>query len=258
MSTNTTIPTGRFVWFEYISKDLDKAQGFYGELFGWKTQPMPMPGGTGNYTMIVADGQTIGGFMPPPQGAPQHSHWLSHLQVTSAAETAAKVKANGGRIAMEPVKMGDFGTYAVALDPSGAAFALWQPGKPEGDGNFKGKPNTWCWNELMTDSVDKCLAFYKAIGGFTVTSMPMPKGEYHVLNHDNAPRAGVMKSPMPGVPNHWLPYVQVASADQAVVKAKKLGATVHVEAQDIPNVGRFAILGDPLHASFGVLQPPPR
>ncbi len=63
---------------------------------------------------------------------------------------------------------------------------------------------------------------------------------------------------MPGVPNHWLPYVQVASADQAVEKAKRLGATVRVDAQDIPNVGRFAILGDPSNASIGVLQPAPR
>ncbi len=34
------IPTGRFVWFEYSSKDAKKAQAFYGELFGWKTKEM--------------------------------------------------------------------------------------------------------------------------------------------------------------------------------------------------------------------------
>jgi predicted enzyme related to lactoylglutathione lyase len=256
--TNNNIPTGRFVWFELYTKELDKAQGFYGELFGWKTQAMPMPGGTGSYTMIVADGATIGGYMAPPPGAPQHSHWLSHLQVASAAESAAKVKASGGRIGLEPVKMGDFGTFAVALDPSGAAFALWQPGKPEGDGNFKGKPGTPCWNELFTDAPEKCVAFYQAIGGFTTKAMPMPTGDYHLLEHDGASRAGVTKTPMPGVPNQWLPYFQVASADQTTAKAKKLGAKVHVEPQDIPNVGRFALFADSTGATFGILQPAPR
>jgi predicted enzyme related to lactoylglutathione lyase len=34
-----TIPTGRFVWFEYASKEAKKAQAFFGELFQWKTTP---------------------------------------------------------------------------------------------------------------------------------------------------------------------------------------------------------------------------
>jgi predicted enzyme related to lactoylglutathione lyase len=255
MTNNAHIPTGRFVWFEYVSKEETKAQAFYAELFGWKTQQVPMPGGSGTYTMIAADGQTIGGYMATPPGAPANSHWLAHLQVANAAETAGKVKAAGGKVAMEPTKLGDFGTFAVALDPSGASFALWQPGKPEGDGNFKGKPNTWCWNELMTDSVDKCVAFYKAVGGFAAKSMPMPTGDYSVLSFDGADRAGVIKTPMAGVPNHWLPYVQVASADQTAAKAKKLGAQVHVEPTDIPNVGRFAVLSDVCGASIGILQP---
>ncbi len=45
------IPTGRFVWFEYSSADAKKAQGFYGELFGWKTKEMA--GGEAPYTMIA-------------------------------------------------------------------------------------------------------------------------------------------------------------------------------------------------------------
>lgn len=39
-----SFPSGRFVWFEYVSKDLPKAQGFFGELFNWKTQQKPAPG----------------------------------------------------------------------------------------------------------------------------------------------------------------------------------------------------------------------
>ena len=174
--TTTKIPTGRFVWFEYISKAADKAQAFYGELFNWKSQAMPMPGGGGNYTMIAVDNQTIGGYMETPDGAPPHAHWIGHLGVANTVETAAKAKAIGGRVLKEPTKMGDFGTWAVVADPSGAAFCLWQAGKPDGDGDFKGKPGTWCWNELMTSEPDKCVSFYTAIGGFTHEVMAMPQG----------------------------------------------------------------------------------
>jgi len=254
----TKIPSGRFVWFEYVSKNADKAQAFYGELFNWKTQEVPMPGGGGNYTMIAVDNQTIGGYMTTPAGAPPEAHWLSHLGVESAVDTAAKVKAIGGKVLKEPTKMGDFGTWAVVADPTGAPFALWQAGKPDGDGNFKGKPGTWCWNELLTSDPDKAVSFLTAIGGFTHDAMAMPQGVYHVLHHDGAPRAGVTAPAMAGVPNAWLPYVQVASADQTAAKATKLGASIKVPPTDIPNVGRFAIFTDVNGAAIGILQPAAR
>jgi uncharacterized protein len=252
----TKIPTGRFVWFEHISKDQNKAQGFYGELFGWKTQAMPSP--SGNYNMIAVDNQTIGGYMDTPAGAPPEAHWIAHLGVENTVETAAKIKTLGGKVLKEPTKMGEFGTWAVVADPTGAAFCLWQPGKAEGNGDFKGKPGTWCWNELYTTEPDKAVSFYTAIGGFTHDASPMPHGLYHVLSHDGAPRAGIMAKPMPEAPTAWLPYVQVSSADQTVAKATKLGAKVLVPANDIPNVGRFAIFTDTTGAAIGILQPAAR
>src|SRR6266545_8372674 len=117
----------QFVWFEYVSKDAKKAQAFFGELFNWGTQEVPMPQGA--YQMIAVAGKTIGGYLPTPEGAPTHTHWLSHLGVASAKDSAAKVKSLGGTIAKEATKIGDFGTMAVVKDPQGAVFALWQPTK---------------------------------------------------------------------------------------------------------------------------------
>src|SRR5262249_639370 len=130
-----TIPTGRFVWFEYVSTDATKAQGFFGEVFGWGTQNVPMPEGA--YTMISVGKDTIGGYLPTPKGAPPNAHWISHLQVASAADTVAKVESLGGSTAAKPFKVGDFGTMAVVKDPLGGVFALWQPAKAEGTGDYK-------------------------------------------------------------------------------------------------------------------------
>ena len=252
-----TIPTGRFVWFEYISKEQKKAQAFFGEVFNWKTQNMPAQGGaSGDYTMIAIDGETIGGYPPFMEGMPPHAHWISHLQVADTTATLAKIKSSGGRVIKDAVKMGDFGTWAVVADPTGGVFCTWQPGRAEGTGDFKGKTGTFCWNELMTDNPEKAVAFYKAIGGFEDKPQDMgPMGTYHVLETEGKPRAGVMKHMKPGVPNAWLPYVQVASADQTADKAKRNGATIVAPPNDIPNVGRFAIFTDPLGAALGILQP---
>jgi predicted enzyme related to lactoylglutathione lyase len=241
------------VWFDYVGKDQAKATGFYGELFGWKTQTIPLPGGA-SYTMFTINDQMIGGFMPTPKGAPDVGHWLSHLQVADAQAAADKVTKLGGKVLKAPEKMGEFGTMAVVADPLGGPFALWQPGKSEGNSDFKGQPGTWCWNELYTQDTAKSVAFYSGLAGFTEKAMDMPTGTYHVLSFDGKERAGVMKAPMP-MPQAWMPYVQVSTTDQSVEKAKKLGAKVHVPGEDVPGVGRIAVLEDTQGGWIGLLQP---
>lgn len=243
---------GRFVWFEYVSKDAPKAQGFFGELFGWSTKSVPMPDGA--YTMIAApDGPTIGGYAASPDGNPQAS-WLPYLLVPSAADAAAKVKSLGGSIMKEPFKVGDFATMAVVLDPLGAPLSLWQPAKPEDAP--KPAAGHFVWNELSSKDPEASVSFYSKLGGFTSSKMDMgAMGTYHLLESGGQSRAGIMAQQMPGAPHAWLPYVQVASADPTTDKAKRLGATIVVPPTDIPNVGRFAIFVDAQGAATGILQP---
>ena len=244
-----TFPSDRFCWFDYVSKDNAKAQGFFGELFNWTTKPM------GDMTMITAGEHAIGAYRATPQGAPPHAHWLSYMQVESAGATIAKITAAGGRQLQEPAAIAEAGTWAVVADPFGAPFALWQPAKAEA-AEFRGVPGTFCWNELYTEQPEKSVAFYQAIGNLRDKPMDMGGGgTYHVLESFGKSRAGIMKSPMPGIPQHWMPYVQVANADQTLAKAKRLGAEVKVEAMSSPGVGRFAVIVDPRGASLGVLQP---
>jgi hypothetical protein len=254
-----TIPTGTFVWFEYVSNDAKKAQAFFGELFHWKTKVVPRP--QGSYTMIVLGDDAIGGYLSPPAGLPPQAHWLPDLQVANAQDIANKIKAHGGKIVKEPFTVGDFGTMAIALDPLGGAFGLWQPAKPEdAGGDYKGVDGSWIWNELTTKDPDKSVAFYKAIGPFEIETMrnegPGPGPDrYDILTSDGKGRAGIMK--MQGVPQMWMPYVKVASTDETVDRAKRLGATCKMPPETMPNVGRLAVIIDPLGAPLGILKPSP-
>lgn len=247
-----SIPTGRFVWFEYVSQDASKAQGFFGELFGWSTKAVPMP--DGSYTMIAAsDGTTIGGYGTAPDGA-QQAVWLPYLQVQSAADATTKVQSLGGSIVKPPFKVADIATMSIIMDPHGAGVALWQPSGAE----EPPKPTTghFCWNELASKDPEASVKFYSQIGGFTTSKMDMgPGGTYHLLESGGQSRAGIMAQQMPDQPHTWLPYVQVANADQTVDKARRLGATVVVPPTSIPNVGRFSIFVDAQGAATGILQP---
>jgi predicted enzyme related to lactoylglutathione lyase len=243
--------TSRFVWFEYVSNGADKAKALFGELFGWTTKSVPMPDGT--YEMIAApDGRTIGGYFAAPDPKSGGS-WLPYLLVGNAADATAQVTKLGGQVMKPPFPIPGIATMAVVADPHGAGFAVWQPTKTEDMG--PPAAGHFCWNELAAKDADAAVSFYTKLAGFTDDKMEMPgMGFYHVLKSGGESRAGIMAA-MPGQPHSWLPYVQVASADQTAEKAKKLGATIVVPPTQIPNVGRFSVFVDGQGYGTGILQP---
>ena len=58
-----------------------------------------------------------------------------------------------------------------------------------------------------------------------------------------------------GVPPHWIAHVQVENVDATAALAKKLGGNIHKAPEDIPTVGRFAVIGDPQGASISIFHP---
>jgi predicted enzyme related to lactoylglutathione lyase len=143
---------------------------------------------------------------------------------------------------------------AVVADPLEGTFCLWQPGRNVNSGDWRNENGAFCWAELQTQDPAKSAAFYSAIGGFGAQDSPNMPG-YYVLSSDGKMRGGITKPPMKA-PQAWVPYVQVASCDASLEKAKKLGATALVPATDVPTVGRFAIFSDPQGGVLGILQPP--
>jgi predicted enzyme related to lactoylglutathione lyase len=248
---------GKFVWFEHASKDAKKAQAFFAEVFGWKVQAFPMGGST--YEMIWA-GDTpdtmVGGYQPPADGP---ARWVSYVSVDDMDATVKAVAANGGKIVKAPYDLPQVGRFAHITDPQGAEVSLFK--NPAGDPpDVDQAPHgRFFWNELHTTDPNKALAFYEKVVGYTHQTMPSPQGDYHVLNSKNgAGRGGVTGLMKPGVPPHWLPYVSVSDTDATLARAKKLGATIVVGAEDIPTIGRFAIFQDPTGAVLAIMKPMPR
>ena len=115
-----------FVHVELNTGDLAKAKQFYGSLFGWKLEDMPMPGGGGSYTMINVGEGTGGGMMSMlPPGTPPH--WLAYVGVDDVQASTARAKQLGATVLQDVMKVGDYGTMSVIKDPTGAVIAMWQP-----------------------------------------------------------------------------------------------------------------------------------
>lgn len=55
----------------------------------------------------------------------------------------------------------------------------------------------------------------------------------------------------PGTTSYWFSFIEVEDLDIRIAKAVELGATVIRPAEDVPNVGRVAVLRDPTGAAIG-------
>jgi predicted enzyme related to lactoylglutathione lyase len=114
-----------FVHIELMSTDVGKAKAFYGKLFDWKLEDMPMADMT--YTMIRVGEGTGGGMMKNPMpNAP--SMWVPYVDVDNLAAATAKAKSLGATVLKENVDVGQ-GTFSIISDPTGALLGLWHQKK---------------------------------------------------------------------------------------------------------------------------------
>ena len=113
-----------FVHVELNTTDPAKAKAFYGQLFTWKMEDMPMgPGMT--YTMIQPGEGTGGGLMKHPvPGAP--SSWLAYVVVDDVRATTEKARALGASVMKDVTEVPGMGWFSIITDPTGAVLGLWQ------------------------------------------------------------------------------------------------------------------------------------
>jgi uncharacterized protein len=117
------------------------------------------------------------------------------------------------------------------------------------------------WVELMTPDVKAAIDFYTKVVGWSTApwgdaGAPNP---YIMWTAPTGPVGGVMaigaELKARGVPPHWMSHVSTPDCDALVKKATALGGTVKMPPTDIPEVGRFAVFGDPQGAVLSAFTP---
>ncbi len=115
--------SGAVTHFEIYAEDPAKLADFYRGLFGWQVDQAP----GADYWRIQAgenSGGGVGGgltFRP----IPGLRSWVHYVAVPSIDEAAAQVEALGG-VVLRPKAVLNTGGYAMAADPEGNIFAIWQ------------------------------------------------------------------------------------------------------------------------------------
>jgi predicted enzyme related to lactoylglutathione lyase len=251
--------TGRFVWHELHTSDRAKAIAFYGKIAPWEIKDVPMGPGEA-YGLCLLGGKDFAGITKSQTGAASSMsappHWLPYIAVEDVDASAKKAKELGGRVVTPPMDIPNVGRFSVIADPQGAIFALYKhasapPAEPE-----KPPVGAFCWEDLWTNDAEAAAKFYAGLFGYTVEPVDMgPMGTYRLLKRGDVQTAGIAQMPPNGPPPSWLSYIHSPKVDDSTRQSVELGSKVLVPPTDIPNIGRFSVVSDPVGAAIAFFTP---
>ncbi|MEO3785270.1 VOC family protein [Actinocorallia sp. B10E7] len=256
-------PEGTPSWLELTVPDPDRAREFYGEMFGW----------TFEEDLCLLNGLPVAAIRTPSEEVPG-PEWTVFFAVDDCDQAAKRVNAAWGRVLRPPYEDGDRGRAALAADPTGARFGLWQGRELPGTRLVNGY-GTFIFNELPATDGERSLAFYQEIfdylpsgsssssdlvrlDGHTVASI-IP---HEVIEEDDEPtendRNHLVKSDGSlHLPGHgsWLTYFAVDDAHKAVERLQEAGGWAYSQSPMECPWGSIATVKDPLGTPFRLIEP---
>ena len=250
-----TTPRGRFVWFDLMTTQPERAVEFYTAVAGWGTAQWEGPNPGMSYTMWTNGGAPLGGVMQLPTGAPAPPHWIAYISSPDVDATVKQATSLGAKVMVPPTDIPTVGRFSVLSDPQGAMFAVFTSSSdtPGHDGPpVKGE---FSWHELATHDVPAAFRFYETLFGWQKTNaMDMgDMGIYQMYGRNGLELGGMFRKPaeMPGPPS-WLQYIMVDDVNRAVDVVKSKGGQILNGPMEVPGGDWIAQCSDPQGAIFAV------
>jgi uncharacterized protein len=118
-------------------------------------------------------------------------------------------------------------------------------------------PGTFSSVDLATSDADAAKSFYGELFGWKSEDTEGAGGTYTIFRLDGKHVAGCFEDADggAGAPSHWNSYVTVEDAGASAARATQLGGSVLIEAQDVAQIGRMAVIADPTGAAVALWEP---
>jgi uncharacterized protein len=263
-------------WVDTGQPDPEAAAAFYGGLFGWSVEDAMPPGSDGHYFIGRINGRDAAAISSIPPGSPAMATWNTYIWVDDVGASADRVHEAGGTVISDPFDVMDAGRMAVVADPEGALFCLWEARQHRGATvvNEHGALN---FNGLATRDVEGAKAFYGAVFGWEVLSLPaglmwtLPGYGDHLEESSPGLRAGMEQMGAPpgfidvvaalrpiasddgDTSAHWDVTFGIDDAEAVAVRANELGGEIVSGPLDAPWT-RLVVVKDPQGAMFMAAQ----
>ena len=256
MKFSPTPLTGKVIWNDLITDDLDTTRAFYGDLFGWTFERSSGKGG--RYVLARLGDVYVAGIVEvkSKNRAQKLSRWLPYVSVPNV-EGAVSIASAGGATVVVPARDVSFGRVAAIIDPQGAVIGLARSsiGDPD-DATTAAGLGRVVWTELLANDAETAAQFYRDVVGYEPSTISRRGGQYTMLTQGGKNRAGLLKNPTDAKPV-WLTYFGVDDPVAAMGRLEALGGAVVAPASPRLREGTMALVTDPAGALF-VLQKVPQ
>ncbi|MGW7516121.1 VOC family protein [Streptomyces sp. NPDC054796] len=243
-------------WVSLMTRDMEAAERFYGSVLDWDFRPGSFGPG---FRVALDDGLAVAGLSELATSWQMPVSWSAYFRVDDADLAASRIRERGATMGVGPLRLGE-GRAALAADPSGAAFGLWEgdtlPHWEVGSGRAP------AWLELRTRDAFAAAVFYGEVFEWA-DATGRCEVAYQYETNEVFVRAGghtvaglrgggVEAAPDPSVRPRWQVYFRVPDAERAAKAALAAGGTVLAEPAPM-SLGVAATLRDPDGALFSVL-----
>ncbi|MFG2181692.1 VOC family protein [Streptomyces abikoensis] len=246
-------------WVSLATRNLDGAKDFYGPLLGWRFETMP--GRRGSYVHAMAGRTAVAGINATAHEWELPVTWTTYFGTESADTAVGRVQERGGTVAVGPLSS-DEGRLALAADPAGASFGLWECRTEPGGPRSPGVGGNAVWVELRTRDAFEAALFYGGV--FDWDRRPSPpytvrwEEDRVILDIDKRTVATLYGGAVEGTVDprlrpRWHVFFSVADVDATMETARKLGGQTIGEPSPT-HFGRTATLRDPEGGIFCVVS----
>jgi uncharacterized protein len=242
-------------WVSLLADDPGAAQDFYGPLLGWsfgvlREQPH-------DYVVAETQGVQVAGIGPLPPRGRFTATWTTFFGVVDVDAAVDRVRQRMGSVGLGPLSAAG-GRVALATDPDGAVFGLWEG--PVGPARKLSLPGAPTWAELSTDAFAAALFYGDVLDWASHDPEHLDMAWEHervVLRVDGREAAALRTADdrtdaLPVRP-HWHLSFAVDGLHRALVRALRLGAVL-VSAPVSTPYGDTAELLDPEGAPFSLVS----
>jgi hypothetical protein len=152
---------------------------------------------------------------------------------------------------MEPMDVMTQGRMAIAIDPTGAQFGLWQ-GRDHIGCEVVNEPNSLVRNDLVTPTAEPAREFYASVFEFTLDrNEDMPNFDFTFLRRPDGHEIGGIMGSAEAAKSSWNTTFEVADTDAVVATALAAGGKADTPTDMV--YGRFANITDPFGTEFAVI-----
>jgi predicted enzyme related to lactoylglutathione lyase len=244
---------GTFCWADLSTTDQSAAKAFYGALFGWEADDLPV-GDEMTYSMMRLGGKDVAAIATQPEmqrnaGVPPT--WNSYVSVESADDAAERARRLGATVHAPPFDVMDVGRMTVIQDQQGAFFQVWEPRQHFGAA-LVNEPGALVWNELNTTDIDAAATFYGELFGWSISPSETSEQTYLSIRNGEAANGGIRPGPE-GMPPSWIAYFGTDDLDASLAQVDELGGQKHAGPIDV-QIGNIAVVADPQGAVFALYQ----